>query len=145
MSSGLSVQEKKLKIDFKHGGHGSHLGFPIGTILTFLCTSHPDASYQVSIQLALQSKNTDFQDGGHSGHLGFPIEIILANFDLQVTPPPFGSGVYAKNRSTRWPLRASWITDRNDYILYIFIYRSPRCFLPSFKSVGLSNQEKSEK
>ena len=30
---GLSVQEKKRKIDFQDGGHGSHLGFPIGTIL----------------------------------------------------------------------------------------------------------------
>ena len=30
---GLSVQEKKRKIDFQDGGHGRHLGFPIGTIL----------------------------------------------------------------------------------------------------------------
>ena len=29
-STGLSVQEKKRKIDFQDGGH---LGFPIGTIL----------------------------------------------------------------------------------------------------------------
>ena len=32
-SIGLSVQEKKQKIDFQDGRHGSHLGFPIGTIL----------------------------------------------------------------------------------------------------------------
>ena len=32
-SIGLSVQEKKCKIDFQDGGHGSQLGFPIGTIL----------------------------------------------------------------------------------------------------------------
>ena len=32
-SIGLSVQEKKRKIDFQDGGHGGHLGFPIGTIL----------------------------------------------------------------------------------------------------------------
>ena len=30
---GLSVQEKKSKTDFQDGGHGSHLGFPIWTIL----------------------------------------------------------------------------------------------------------------
>ena len=30
---GLSVQEKKQKIDFQDGCYGSHLGFPIGTIL----------------------------------------------------------------------------------------------------------------
>ena len=32
-SIGLSVQEKKRKIDFQNSGHGSHLGFPILTIL----------------------------------------------------------------------------------------------------------------
>ena len=32
-SIGLSVQEKKQKIDFQDGCHGSHLGLPIGTIL----------------------------------------------------------------------------------------------------------------
>ena len=100
-STGLSVQEKKRKIDFQDGGHGGHLGFLIGTILAifdlqvtlivpskfgvnwpfgsgeeaknrfsrwqpwrpswisdrndfsyFWFTSHPDASYQVSSQLA---------------------------------------------------------------------------------------------
>ena len=30
----LSVREKKRKIDFQDGGHGGHLGFPIGMILT---------------------------------------------------------------------------------------------------------------
>ena len=43
--------EEEGKIDFQ-GGH--HLGFPIGTILAiFISTSHPDASYQFSNQLAL--------------------------------------------------------------------------------------------
>ena len=32
-SIGLSVQEKKRKIDFQDGGHGGHLGFPIRRIL----------------------------------------------------------------------------------------------------------------
>ena len=32
-SIGLSVQEKRRKIDFQDGGHGGHLGFPIGTVL----------------------------------------------------------------------------------------------------------------
>ena len=31
--TGLSVQEKKRKIDFQDGCHGGHLGFPIGMIL----------------------------------------------------------------------------------------------------------------
>ena len=40
------------KIDFQEGGHGGHHGFPIGTILTIFDLRHPDASYQVSSQLA---------------------------------------------------------------------------------------------
>ena len=32
-TNGLSVQEKKRKIDFQDGCHGGHLGHPIGTIL----------------------------------------------------------------------------------------------------------------
>ena len=32
-STGLLVQEKKRKIDFQDGGHGGHLGLPMGTIL----------------------------------------------------------------------------------------------------------------
>ena len=32
-STGFPVLEKKRKIDFQDGGHGGHLGFPIGTIL----------------------------------------------------------------------------------------------------------------
>ena len=71
----------------------------------FCSTSHPDASYQVSSQLAFRfrrrSEKIDFQDGHHGGHLGFPIGTILA----------------------------------------ILIYKSLRCFLPSFMSVGLSIQE----
>ena len=41
-----------------------------------------------SIGLSVQEKKRkiDYQDGGHGGHLGFPIGMILANFNLQVTP-----------------------------------------------------------
>ena len=50
-----SVQEKKFKTDFQDGRHGRILGFPIAMIWAiFLSTSHPDASYQVSSQLAFQ-------------------------------------------------------------------------------------------
>ena len=79
----------KAKIDFQDGGHGSHLGFPIGMILAF---------FYLKVILMLPGKfgvnwpfgsgereKIDFQDGGHGGHLGFPIGTILANFDLQVT------------------------------------------------------------
>ena len=52
-------------------------------------------------------RKIDFQDGCHGGRLGFPISLILAIFDLQVTPMlpnkfgvnwPFGSEEEAKNR-----------------------------------------------
>ena len=32
-SVGFLVQEKEFKTDFQDGGHGDHLGFPIGMIL----------------------------------------------------------------------------------------------------------------
>ena len=77
--------------------------------------------------------------------------MILANFDLQVTQMlptkfrvnwPFGSGEEAKNRFSRWlPWRPSWFYDRHDFS-YFLIYKSPRCFLPSLESIGLSVQEK---
>ena len=57
--------------------------------------------------------------------LDFQIEMILANFDLQVTPMlptkfrvswPLGSGEEAKNRFSRWPpWRPCWISNRNDF------------------------------
>ena len=91
----------------------------------FQSISHPDASYQVSSQLAFgfrrRSEKNDFQDGHHGGHLGFPISMILATFDLHVTlmrptkfgvNRPFGSGEEEKNRFSRWrPWRPSWISD----------------------------------
>ena len=77
-SIGLLVQKKKGKIDFQDC---RHLGFPIRTILAiFISTSHLDASYQFSNQLALWfkkiSKKKEFPDGSHDGHLGFPIKTI---------------------------------------------------------------------
>ena len=95
--------------------------------------------------LGEEAKNIDFQDGCNGGHLGFPIGMILAIFELQVTPMlptkfgvnwPFGSGEEAKNRFSRWqpswisdwhnfsqknrfsrwlPWRPSWISNRNDF------------------------------
>ena len=86
---------------------------------------HPNASYRFkSFGLLVQEKKRkiDFQDGGHGGNPGFLIGMILAIFDLQITPMlptkfqvnwPFGSGE-AKNRFSRW--WPSWISDRNHFI-----------------------------
>ena len=72
-------------------------------------------------------------------------------FDLQVTLMlpikfqvnwTFGSGEEAKNRFSRWlPRGPSRNWDQNN-LNYFLIYKSPRCFLPSFKSIGLWDQEK---
>ena len=87
-STGLSVQEKKRRIDFQDGGHGGHLGFPIGTIL---------AIFDLQVTLMVPSKfgvNWPFGSGEEAKNRfsrwppwrGFPIGMILAIFDLQVTP-----------------------------------------------------------
>ena len=66
------------------------LCFRLERLAIFLSTNHPDASHQVSCQLAFRfrrrSEKIYFQDGGHGSHLGFPIGMILAIFYLQVTP-----------------------------------------------------------
>ena len=55
---------------------------------------------------------------------------------------PFGSGV--KNRFSRWQpwLPSILVRFPIRMILTILIYQSPRCFLSSFKTIGLSFQEK---
>ena len=114
-SNGLSVQEKKRKIDFQDGGH---LGFPIGTYQSFK---------RIGILVQKEKQKITFQNCCHGSHLGFRIAMILAIFNLQVTQIlstkfgvkwPFGSGEEAKNRYSRW--RPSWISDRNILTILIF-------------------------
>ena len=72
--------QKKRKIDFQDGPHGSHLGFQIGMILAIFdlqVTSMLPTKFQVSWK-----QKIDFQDGSH---LGLPLGTILAIFYLQVT------------------------------------------------------------
>ena len=132
-----------------------HLGFPIRTILALF-------DVQVTLKLPTQiwvswsfysgeEVKNRFSRLPHGRHLGFPIGTILAISDLQVTPMfltkfrvnwPFGSGEEVKNRFSRWrPWRPSWISDRN-YFSYFLTYKSPWYFLPCFKSISLSFQEK---
>ena len=73
-----------------------------------------------------------FQDSRHGGHLGVTIGtglFTLFTFGVQVTlmlPTklkvncPFGSGDEVQNRFSRWPpWRSSWISDRNDFSLFL--------------------------
>ena len=98
---------------------------------------------------------TDFQDGGHGGHLGFWIWTILVLFDLQYKWPQY---FLASLESVRLSVQEKkFKIDFQDgrhgghlgfriwMILAIWICKSLRCFLPSFKSIGLSVQEKKQK
>ena len=82
----------KRKIDFQDGGHGSLLGFPIGTILAIFdlqVTPMLPTKFRVNWHLGLEKKRKiDFQDSHHGSHLRFTIGTILVIFDLQVTPMP---------------------------------------------------------
>ena len=76
---GLSVQEKKFKIDFQGSNCGGHRVFPIRTIFAIFDLQVTLMSFQ-SNALSVQEKKgkIDFQDSSHGGHLGFLVERILA-------------------------------------------------------------------
>ena len=67
MTTGLSVQEKKQKIDSQDSNHGGHLGFPIRMTLAILIHLSPECflSRFKTIGLSFQGKKgkIDFQDG----------------------------------------------------------------------------------
>ena len=150
MSVGLSFQEKKWEIDFQVRGHSTQLGLRTGTILAILAlTDTPMFPTKIQVNCLSVQKNKrkiNIQDNSHGGHLGFPIGTILAIFYLQFTlmlPTkiqvncPFATEEEAKNTFSRWRSRRPSGT-----ILAILIYKSPQCFLPCFKSIGLSVQDK---
>ena len=104
--------------------HSGHLGFLMGTILSFFDLQVIEmlpTYFRFNLLLVQAKWKLDFQDSRLGSHLG--IESIWAIFDLQVTPMlptkfqvnwPFGSGEEAKNRFSRWPPRGqSWLFDRN--------------------------------
>ena len=127
---GLSVLEKKCKMDFQDSCHGSHLRFLAKTILAIFDLQGPPilpTKFWVGFLVQEKKCKIEFQDG-HYGHLGFPIRSILAIFDLQVAPInltkfwfnwPFGSGEEAQNRFYRWqPRQPSWISDQKNWATF---------------------------
>ena len=125
-SIGLSAQEMKWKIEFQDGGHGSHLGFPIGMILAIFnlqFTPVLPTKFPVNWHLGLgeEAKNRfsiwppcrpswiydqhDFSYFWSTSHL-----IASYNFPVHWH---FGAVEEAKNRFSKW--RPSWISDRNDF------------------------------
>ena len=87
---GLSIQEKKRKIDFQDGNCGGHLVFSIRMILAIFylqLTSMILTKFQVNWPFGSGEEGQNrFQNGCHGGHLGFLIGMIFAIFDLPVTP-----------------------------------------------------------
>ena len=106
-SIGLSVQEKKFKIDFQDGRRSGHLLFTIKTIL---------ALFDLQVFPILPTKFRVFD---------FRLERFKLFFYLQVTPIfptkirvnwPIGSGDEAKNRFSNWrPRLPSCISNQNDF------------------------------
>ena len=147
MSIGLSVQEKKRKIDFKDCRHGGHLEFLIEQFQLFLIYKSPPMLHtELQVNWPFGSgeevKNRFLRwPQPHGSHLGFPTGASSAIFDVQVTTMlhtelqvnwSFGSGKEANMEAIGTSLAIS-------------SYRSPWCFLPSFKSIDLLVQEKKRK
>ena len=72
-SMGLSVQDKKFKIDFQGGNCSGHLGYLIRMILAISNLQSPQCflSSLKSVGLSVQEKKgkIDFEEGGHGGQL----------------------------------------------------------------------------
>ena len=81
---------EEAKNRFKMAAMAAILDFRLARFSLFLIYKSPQCFLESleSIGLSVQEKKRkiDFQDGGHGGHLGFPIGMILAIFDVQVTP-----------------------------------------------------------
>ena len=118
-------------------------------------TSHSEAYYQVSRQMAFRfrrSKIIDFH--GHCGHLGFRIRMILAIFDLQVTPMfptknqdywPFGSGEEKRKIDFLDSSYGGHFGFPIGTILASFYLQVTWCFQPRPKSVGVWFRRRNEK
>ena len=85
-----SVQEKKRKIDFQEGRHWiSHQNDFSFFFFYLQVTPILPTKFQVNWPFGSgEEDKKDFQAGGHGGHLWFRIRMILAIFDLLVTPMP---------------------------------------------------------
>ena len=143
MISCLSVSNPLLKRSLfqkkTRGPQVAHLSGIATADMQMLCNIFPILSSQLmkrsSFKHFLILKNNiygmpvnwvwSFEQTLNGSQLGFRISMILAIFDLWVTPMlptkfrvnwPFGSGEEAKNRFSRWlPWRQSWFYDRHDF------------------------------
>ena len=90
--------------------------------------------------------NKHKQDGSH---LGFPIRMILASV-ISILPMNFESiALSVQEKSSKQIFKMAAIAAIWDFLPQRFelflIYKSPRCFLPSFELISLSVQKKKGK
>ena len=123
-------------------------------LLFFLSISHPDASYQISSQLAFcfrrRRKKQIFKMAAMVAILDIRSWTLLAIFNLQVTLmllPSFksiGLSVQEEKRKIDFQDAMAAILDFwSVQFSLLLIYKSPRsCVLPSFKLNGLSVWDK---
>ena len=101
-----------------------------------------------------RTHKTDFQDGSHGSCLVSPIRTILASFFFWPASLPDTSYQalsqlalrFRRRHKTlsRWqPWQLSWISDQNNFSFFLTC-KSPWYILPSFKSIGLLVQNKTQ-
>ena len=100
---------RREKIDFQVSSHGGHLGFLIRMILA---TSHPDATYQISGQLA-KAKNRSLISNWNN--FSYFLSKSHPDASNQVSSQLAFRFRRSENKFSRW--RPSWISDWN-YLSY---------------------------
>ena len=147
-----SVQEKKFKTSFQDGHHSRNLGFPIATIWAIF---HLQVTPMLPIKFWVNWPFSSEEERKNRFSRWPPSWISEWNdfsyFYIYKSSQSFlsifkstGALVQENKRKKRvsgwppwWP---SWIFDPNNFSY--FRSTSPKCFLPSFESNGLSVQEK---
>ena len=121
-STGLSVKEKKFKIEFQDGDCGGPIGFLIGTISAIFDLKVHSTNFQVSWHFGtlapvyqVSSRLASWFKRRNSARV-FKVAAILQIALICPTKfwvnGPFGLGEETQNRFSRW--WQSWISDPND-------------------------------
>ena len=142
-STSLSVEEKKLKIDFKDGGHG--VCHPM-LLIKFQVNCPFCSGEEAKKKKKKKKKKKDFQDRNDFSY--------LAICDLQVTVMlptkfqvnwSFGSWEEAKNSFSRGlPWRPSLNSDRNNFSYFLSISHPDASYRVSGQLAFLVQEEKRE-
>ena len=137
----------RLKIEFQDaGGHSGNLGFLIGTILAIF-----DLHVTAMLPTKAENRFSRWQRWGPS----WISDLNYFSYLLCISQPGASYQVSSqfafqfRRRSEKWIFKmaatAAILDLQSEQFEIFFIYKSPRCFLPIFKSTGLSVQEKKRK